>query len=170
VNLAQLADETATLKGRFAGEVTGVLNLVARGIGREALIGSLEGGGVFTVRGARLRGLDLATVSLGGRPLSSSPPFQTDAGFSVGKGQVRFERLDLRENGNHFEASGSADFSRALDLNVRRVSSRGRATPPPPRGQSFRLTGTLEAPAINLPTPSAGPPAKPGRKSAAKKP
>ena len=170
VNLAQLADDTVTLNGRFGGEANGLLNLAAHGTSKEELVGSLEGGGNITVRGARLQGLNLANVSPGRQQPSDSMQFQFEAGFSVGERQIRFNRLVLREGENHFEATGSADFARALDLHVRRVSSERRAASPLPSRQSFRLTGRLEAPVLNSSrVPSASTP-KAGRKSAAKKP
>ena len=169
VNLAQLAGGTDSLKGRLAGEASGVLKLVTHGMGREELLSSLEGDGKFTVRNARLRGLDLANRSPRNVPLAASPQFQAESEIAVQERQVRFDRLLLRAGGNQFEASGSVDFARAMDLNLLRVSSEQRKVSASPPQENFRLTGTLEAPMLSAP-PSAQSARKVGRKAAAGKP
>jgi len=144
VNLATLSDATATLKGRFAGNVSGELELVARGVGRENLLASLEGHGALKVRGAQMRGFDLKASYAADRLAQGTTQFAAaDGTFSLAAQEIQVEKLRLAERGDDFEASGSVDFSRRVDLRFRLLGASHQ-----PASKTVSIAGPLDAPVV----------------------
>jgi hypothetical protein len=172
VNLAALASAAPSLANRFAGAAFCELELSARGIGREALLRSLEGRGEIDVRSGEIRGLDLFSEVRAARSTPSAArarmtPFRTAAGpFAIEAGVVRVANVSLATAGAELDVSGTVDFAQALDLRVREsphaVASADQTVPPSGAGRGIRIRGTLAAPQItpleSQPAPS--PPAK----------
>jgi len=149
VNLKALAEVTATLRERFAGVVSGEVDLAARGIGREALLRSLEGRGTLRMRHAEMHGLDLQATAQDNILHQGTSRFAAgEARFSLAGGRINVEQLHLMNGGEAFQADGSVDFSPALDLQIERLT---RPVEHPPRGltsETFRITGPLDAPRL----------------------
>lgn len=154
VKLGSVGDATASLKGRFAGTASGGLELAARGIGRENLLASLEGRGTLRVRGAQLHGLDLKASYRADHLVPGTTQFASAEGaFRLATRKVQVEELRLSDREGDFEAAGSVDFSRTLDL---RVHLRG--WPRAPAGKTLRIAGPLGAPEVNrVPSPAPKP-------------
>ncbi len=142
VDLRSLAEATATLKERFGGVAWGELELAARGVGREKLLGSLEGRGTLRVGNAEWRGLDLrATPAENNLHRGTSRFAAAEAEFTLVVGKIRIQRLRLSDRAESFQAEGTVDLSRALDLQVEQVERHSS-----PTRKTFRITGSLEAP------------------------
>jgi hypothetical protein len=142
VNLADLVRGAGAFQDRFAGIASGELALEARGIGRQALSGSLTGRGSLQVRDAKLRGFDLAASLRNAARRPGDSTFQQVSGsFSIAGGKVQVVRMRLQNSGDEIEASGDVAFTRTLDLRVRLL-------PSPKADSTFRLTGSLDAPLI----------------------
>ena len=151
-----LAAATTTLKERFAGVASGELQLVARGVGRENLLVSLEGRGTLVTRGAEMRGLDLRASYLGGRRVQGVSRFATaEAQFSLAARRIRVERLRLADHEDDFEAAGELDFSRSLDLRLRLLGAKNGVRPRA-QNKTIRITGALDAPEVAPLEPQAG--------------
>lgn len=149
VNLGLLVESTATLKRRFAGMASGELRLAARGIGRENLQVSLEGRGALQVRRAELRGLDLRATYFAGHAVSGTTQFAlADGGFALAARSVRIEGLRFSNREDDFEAAGSVDFSRALDLRLGLVGRPRDTRPQEAASKTVRITGPLDAPQV----------------------
>jgi len=147
LNLSSLADATATLKDRFSGVASGELELIARGVGRENLLQSLRGRGTLQVRGAEMRGLDLRATYLQDAIRAGTSQFAAaDVRFSLATGNVQVEKLRLSDRGDDFEAEGSVDFSRTLDLRIRLVLRPEDRRPHNSLSRTIRITGPLDAP------------------------
>ncbi len=149
VDLKVLGDATASLRDRIGGTASGKLMLAARGIGRQDLVRSLEGYGLFRVRGARIRGLDVRAVVQGGSARGGPSQFATaEARFSLASEKIEVENLRLTDRDDDFEAEGSINFSRILDLRLRPVPPAKDDRPGGPTSRTFRITGPLDAPQV----------------------
>ena len=150
VDLAMLSDATTALKNRFAGAAAGQLTLTARGIGREDLLRSLEGRGTIGVRGPRLRGLDMKAAYLFEKFRPGASQFAAaDARFSLAARKIQVESLRLSDRGDNWEAEGSVDFSRTLDLRLHALVRPDEKPAGDPPGKTIRITGPLDAPQIS---------------------
>ncbi len=144
-NLGSLVEAAATLKGRFAGVASGELELAASGVGRENLRRSLEGRGTLHLRGAEINGLDLRASYTGDRLVRGPSRFAAaDAQFSLAAASVRVMELRLADREDDFEAAGTVDFSRTLDLRIRRLGPSGERP-----SKTVRITGPLDAPQVS---------------------
>ncbi len=141
VNLATLTAATQTMKSLFAGTASGELSLTTHGIGRENLLAALEGQGTFEIRDAQYRALDLLDSATAGvaRPGLSSFRNVT-ARLSVAAQKFQFEEFRLAGSPAQWEAEGTVDFARQLDLRLLYI-----ATPP---DAAFQLTGPVSSPRL----------------------
>jgi hypothetical protein len=156
VDLHDLVAITANLQQRFAGIASGDLSLTSSGVGREALIGSLEGHGSIEVRDAQLNGFDFQHST----PVAAKPPeansFRVISGnFALDSGKVRFTNLRLLGADDSWEATGTVDFSHKLDFRLRALppvpaekNVSALHVPPGDSKGAFRFTGSLESPQV----------------------
>jgi hypothetical protein len=101
------------------------------------------------VRGARIRGLDVRAVVQGGSARGGPSQFATaEARFSLASGKIEVEKLRLTDRDDDFEAEGSINFSRILDLRLRPVPPAKDDRPGGPTSRTFRITGPLDAPQV----------------------
>jgi hypothetical protein len=145
VKLGALADATATLRGRWAGEASGQIEITAGGIGREKLLASLEGSGTLSARDLEFTGVDLsADAADSAAPRAKSRFASAKARFSLSRAVVWLEELRLEDHAGGLEGEGSVSFSRALEVRLRPVT---RANGPPDAGaaKTARITGSLDA-------------------------
>jgi hypothetical protein len=162
VNLALLAGEAPLLAGQFAGLASGELKLTAKGVGRQSLLGSLQGDGALRVRDAVVPIVNAAwsDTSEGGAPDTAGiSRFATGtAAFRVVDGSVRFDPLRLAAKDYGFDVRGSVDFSRRLDLRVKPLVLL-HGVDSPSRGTEmdvWDVGGTLTAPEVSRQTHVAG--------------
>ncbi len=153
VNLGLLAARTFSLSDLFAGAASGNVRLVAKGLGRDALLRSLSCQGAAQVRGAVYNGMDLmeSVQASARRPGITTFPSAT-ADFSCANGRVSFSRLQLQSPRGDFDASGYVDFDRHLGFEILPAATDpppGSAPPVTPFSPAvYRLDGSLSAPQI----------------------
>jgi hypothetical protein len=149
VDVLQLAGASAVTRGRLAGRASGEIALAARGAARDALLDSLEGGGVFEARDAQFRGLQLAESLAAGRALPGTSVFRSAAGaFRIAGRGVEFRSFKLTPPSAGLDVSGRADAAGALDFVLAPPSAvRQALSSVPPK---WRLTGTLAAPRLAI--------------------
>ncbi|HET9399583.1 MAG TPA: AsmA family protein [Candidatus Acidoferrales bacterium] len=159
VNAAALVRADPALKGRVAGKLTGNVEFSASGIGRDALLGSLEGRGYLSLSGAEIDSLRLAAQS----PIAAPNPAAREnytylqAGFSVGAKEIQLQDLVVAGGNELYLGSGKVDFARRLDLDLHPVppayskawlspNEQRRLSDPVTRAtRHVRVSGVLEA-------------------------
>jgi hypothetical protein len=151
-DLSALAAITSIRHG-FGGLGSGEIAFSAGGLGRQALLASLEGEGFLHVQDATVELPDLPSDS-------ADTSFQEIAGnrfrnstvsFRVENGQIRVDPWLLSGREKQLEIVGDIDFSRRLNLQVRSLSQLDRissASESAGDADVWVLGGTLDAPQI----------------------
>lgn len=151
-DLSALAALTS-IKDGFGGLGSGEIAFSARGLGRQALLASLEGEGFLHVQDAtiELPDLPLDSADTSFREIAGSRFRNSTVSFRVENGQIRVDPWLLSGRGTHLEIVGDIDFSRRLNLQLRSVSQPDRfssATDSSAGDDVWVLGGTLDAPQI----------------------
>jgi hypothetical protein len=163
VDIAALTAAFPTLADLFAGSASGEFTLDSRGATRADLVASLECRGTAHITDARLQNISLleSMRETERRPGMSSFPVAS-AVFTCGDGKIVVQRLRFTGAAQDVAASGSVDFSRNINLQLRTVPLAGGTSTPHPAAnaaQPFNLTGPVRSPDIRVvspPAPSAG--------------
>jgi AsmA-like C-terminal region len=172
IDLQALSADFPSLAGGFAGTASAKIRFTMRGASRSELVNSLECRGTAVAKELSVANIGLPVLSGTPAPsetLSQVPSELNDPGlfptasaaFSCAGGNITF--LDLRLTGTPtvWNGTGSVDFARNLDLQLRSASS-DRTRPPPARltgryanaegidaaEAEYRITGTLAAPRV----------------------
>jgi hypothetical protein len=161
VDLAALTSAFPTLADLFAGSASGEFALESSGATRADLVSSLECRGNARVTDAKLQNISLLESMRAAerRPGTSSFPAAT-AVFSCANGKINVQRLRFIGAAQEVAASGSVDFSRNLDLQMRALPLNGALNSPRPAAsaaQVFDLTGPIRSPRIQSTNPAAPP-------------
>jgi hypothetical protein len=151
-DLSALAALTS-IKNGFGGLGSGEIAFSARGLGRQALLASLEGEGFLHVQDAsiELPDLPLDSADTGLREIAGNRFRNSTVSFRVENGQIRVDPWLLSGRGRQLEIVGDIDFSRRLNLKVRSVSQSDRfnsASESAADDDVWVLGGTLDAPQI----------------------
>jgi len=149
-DLSALAALTS-IKNAFRGIGSGQLELAAHGIGRQALIASLEGEGFLHVQDAAIGLLDLPLDPTGTtlQEVAGGRFRDSTVSFLVENGQIRVDPWTLSGRQRQLEIVGDIDFSRRLDLQVRSISSSDRlGAASPAVDDLWVIGGTLDAPQL----------------------
>jgi len=150
-DLSALAAITSIRQG-FSGLASGEIAFSAGGLGRQALLASLEGEGFLHVQDATVELPDLPSDS-------ADTSFQEIAGnrfrnstvsFRVENGQIRVDPWLLSGREKQLEIVGDIDFSRRLNLRVRSLSQSDRISSASEfaSDEVWVLGGTLDSPQI----------------------
>jgi hypothetical protein len=161
VDLGELGRAVSFLNGRTGGNASAALSLSAHGIGREDLIGSMEGQGTFNGRNVAMLGLNFSSVFPGDNSDTSLDTFSSVQGtYRIQAGEIDLSNFVMDNSRGRMEADGRIDFSHALNIRVQ-PSIFQAATPPasasPP---SFLLSGTIEVPKLVDPAAVSTPPVR----------
>ena len=145
IDLSTLTDTVPSLAGLFDGSASGEITLETRGNSRADVLAALTCSGNARINLPQLLQLDLM-ASLGNMRLDpGSSRFPVGgADFHCANRIVTFAELTLSSAVYGLQASGTVDFSRNLDLAMRRTSDSG-ASPP-----EFHISGTLADPRFTL--------------------
>lgn len=165
VDLARLGRATSSLANRFAGLASGSLEFGSNGVGRTNLMNSLVGVGKITVRNPDLRGLSFPASP------GQAAPFRMasiSGGFIVRSAQIKISDAVLQGAGQAYRATGSVNFSRALDFEILRPGAAGKANPAAGAFPAFLLRGTIDAPRLERVVPAAKVTAAPPKKVGSK--
>ena len=162
VDLAQLGRAVPFLNSRIGGNVSAALTLSAHGIGRQDLIGSMQGQGTLMARNAALSGLDLSSIFPGDSPDPSPDTFSSVQGmYRIQNKGIDLANFVLDNFRGRLEAEGRIDFSHALNVRVRPSIFQAATAPASASPPSFLLGGTIETPRLILPSAVSKPAARP---------
>src|SRR5277367_3540867 len=158
VDLAALTAAFPTLADLFAGSASGEFALDSGGSTRADLVSSLECRGNARITDAKLQYINLleSMSEAGPHPGVSSFP-AASAVFACGNGKIIFQRLRLTGATQDVAASGSVDFSRNLNLQLRVLPTAdaiGTSRPSAAAAQLFELTGPIRSPNLQPVSPS----------------
>ncbi len=153
VDLAQLGSAVPFLNSRIGGNASATLTLSAHGIGRQDLIGSMQGQGTLNGRNIGLIGLDVSSVFAGDTADSVPDMFASVQGtYRIQNSGIDLANFVLDNSRGRLEAEGRIDFSHALDLRVRPSIFQAATAPASASPPSFLLSGTIETPKLVLPS------------------
>ncbi|HXN64371.1 MAG TPA: AsmA family protein [Candidatus Acidoferrales bacterium] len=166
VNAAALAATSVALGGRASGTLAGSVQFSAQGVGRDALLASLEGRGDVAVTRAVLDGLNLGAAD--GKAAPGGHYDSVHAAFMVGGREVQLQRIVLTAEKESYQGDGTVDFGRRMLLNFRPTTAMQTAgnptmqlaadavdrtvTPLPIR--VIHVSGLLESPRVTAEEPS----------------
>jgi hypothetical protein len=152
VDLVQLGRAVPFLNSRIGGNISAALTLSAHGIGRQDLIGSMQGQGTLTGRNTALTGLDLSAVFPGDNPDAAPDTFSTVQGmYRIQNKGIDLANFVLDNSRGRLEAEGRIDFSHALNIRVHPSIFQAATTPASAFPPTFLLSGTIETPKLILP-------------------
>jgi hypothetical protein len=162
VDLAQLGRAVPFLDTRIGGNASATLTLSAHGIGRQDLIGSMQGQGTLDGRNVALRGLDLSTVFPDDNPNLAPVVFPSVQGkYRIQAGGIDLANFVMDNSRGRLEAEGRIDFSHALNIRVNPSIYQAAKAPVSAAPTSFFLSGTIETPKLVLTSPDSKPAARP---------
>lgn len=158
VDLAALTSAFPTLADLFAGSASGEFVLDSGGGTRADLVSSLECHGNAHITDAKLQNINLLESMREAEPRPGESTFPSaSAVFACGNGKILFQRLRFTGAAQDVAASGSVDFSRNLNLQLRVVPAAGvigTTRPAASAAQLFELTGPIRAPNFQPVSPS----------------
>jgi AsmA-like C-terminal region/AsmA family len=153
VNLAQLARAVPFLNDRIGGIASGSLTLSTHGIGRQNLVGSLEGKGTLNARSVELRDVDLSSIFPAGDPPPGPPTFSSvQVTYSISGRNINLSESVLDDSQGKVRAVGRIDFSHALNLQLHSPALHAAGDPGAAVQSTFLLSGTIENPKLIPPT------------------
>ena len=159
VDLAALTSAFPTLADLFAGSASGEFALDSGGGTRADLVSSVECRGSARITDAKLQHINLLDSMHEAEPRSGSSEFSVaNALFACGNGKIIFQRLRFTGAAQDVAASGSVDFSRNLNMQLRVLPAAGAigtSRPSTAAGQLFELTGPIRSPNIQPVNPAA---------------
>jgi hypothetical protein len=159
VDLAALSSAFPSLADLFGGSASGEFALDSSGATRADLVSSLQCRGNARITDAKLQNISLVDSMREAEPRPGVSLFPAaTALFSCGDGKIIFQRLRLTGAAQDVAATGSVDFSRNLNLQLRVLplaSANNVPRPTAAAAQVFNLTGPVRSPNIQPVNPSA---------------
>jgi AsmA-like C-terminal region len=152
-DLRALSAEFPSLADLFAGSASAQILFDLHGANRADLLSSLECRGTARVSAASVEGFNLADSIRAEAPRPGASSFQdAAAAFSCADGKIQFRDLLLTGSDLQWQAVGSVDYARSLDLRLRAVDA-SIAEPRPAKlasgpNREYRVTGPIESPQI----------------------
>ncbi len=167
VDFAQLGRAVPFLNSRIGGNASATLSLSAHGIGRQDLVGSMQGQGTLNGRNVELRGLDLSSVFPGDNPNAAPDVFASLQGkYRIQAGGIDLADFVMDNSRGRLEAEGRIDFSHALNIRVHPSIFQAATAPASASPPSFLLGGTIESPKLVLPSAAPKSALRPGSRAA----
>lgn len=143
VNLAALPFADGVTQ-RAAGLASGTLRLTASGVGRESLLGSLEGSGEFRTGSTQFRGWDVDASLAGGGWRSGASHWSSGEGdFRIQDRQVDVERFRLSGARGAVVLRGTIGFGRDADLTLEPAAARPGRAAAAPEARILHIRGFL---------------------------
>jgi hypothetical protein len=153
VDLALLGRAAPFLNSRIAGNASATLTLSAHGIGRQDLVGSMQGQGTLNGRNVALHGLELSSVFPGDNPDPAPDTFSSVQGtYRIRNGGIDLANFVMDHSRGRLEAEGRIDFTHALNIRVHPSIFQAATAPASASPPSFLLSGTIENPKLVLPS------------------
>ncbi len=158
VDLGRLGRAVPFLNSRIVGNASAVLTLSAHGIGRQDLIGSMQGQGTLNGRNIAVQGLELYGEFPGDDPDTVPESFSTVQGtYRIQKSGIDLANFVLDASRGQLELEGRIDFSHALNIRVRPSIFQASTDPASALPASFLLNGTIESPKLIVPASASKP-------------
>ena len=152
VDLAQIGRAMPFLGSRIAGSASATLTVSAHGVGRQDLIGSMQGQGTLNGRNVELRGSNLSAAFPGENPDTTSDLFASVQGaYRIQNRSIDLANFVMDNSRGRLEAEGRIDFSHALNIRVHPSIFQATMIPASASPPSYLLSGTIEAPKLVLP-------------------
>ncbi len=152
VDLDRLGRAVPFLSSRMVGNASATLFLSAHGIGRQDLIGSMQGQGTLNGRNIAVQGLELYGEFPGDDPDTAPESFSSVQGtYRIQKSGIDLANFVLDASRGRLELEGHIDFSHALNLRVRPSIFQASTRPASALPSSFLLGGTIETPKLVFP-------------------
>lgn len=153
LNLAALAAGSPTLARQLSGSATGEIELEMKGVGRDALVGSLACRGRAAIQPATFTAFDLFdSMHAGARRSGTSTFSEVNGAFVCHDDRIDLSGVRLRNGDTSIAASGTVDFARDADIRLQwmpRAKNQVRVgADPPADATSYLLRGPLFAPRI----------------------
>jgi hypothetical protein len=153
VDLSQLGRAVPFLSDRIGGNASATLALSAHGVGRQDLVGSMQGQGTLVGKNIILRGSDLSAAFPGDNPDTSSDQFASVQGtYRIQSRGIDLANFVMDNSRGRLEADGRIDFSHSLSIRVHPSIFQAATAPASASPPSFLLSGTIEAPKLVLPS------------------
>ncbi len=132
---------------RWGGTASGKIHLTTSGIGRDALMTNLDGGGELHLKAIELHGWDIsASLDAGALRTGSSRWASGDGEFTIGDRAIHFESLGLENPRAKMKVTGGLNFSQELNLTFLSEGEEKRGAKPAAAPRLFELHGPLESP------------------------
>jgi uncharacterized protein involved in outer membrane biogenesis len=162
VNLSQLPG-TGRITERLTGIAAGTLHLKTEGVGREELLGKLEGRGNFNLTKVELRGWDVnASVADGAARTGVSRWAAGTGSFRLKDHSIFLDDVKL-DGGNQLTlVNGTLSFGQNADLAVETASTQknnGLKPNAPGTARVLKISGPLDGPKVSVEKPGARQPA-----------
>lgn len=164
-DLTQLLTDSPALASLSADSVSGSVSFETHGASRSDLLAVLTCEGKASISDFGLSNIDLlGSLRQAGTQPGSSAFQNASAAFTCLNGQIRFQNLTMEGHNVVLGGSGTADFSRDLDLKLRVLSDdavgpRLAKSPAAVPDQVYQLSGTLDSPQVA--PAQTGPPRRP---------
>jgi hypothetical protein len=153
VDLVQLGQAVPFLNDRIGGSSSATLTLSAHGIGRQDLIGSMQGQGTLNGRNVELHGSGLSAMFPGDNPDTASDLFASVQGtYRIQGNEIDLANFVMDNSRGRLEAEGRIDFSHALNIRVIPSIFQAATAPASASPPTFLLSGTIENPKLVLPS------------------
>jgi hypothetical protein len=153
INLSQLPG-TGRIAERLTGTAAGTLHLKTEGVGREELLGKLEGHGDMHLKKVELRGWDVNASVADGAAHTGVSRWGAGTGLFRVKGQsIYLDDLKLDGGKELTLVNGTLSFGRNAELAIETASARSRKDRKPPEfGNShvLKISGPLDEPTISV--------------------
>jgi len=132
----------------WSGTASGKLHLTTAGVGRDALLEQLAGGGELRLEALELRGWDIPASLDVGLVRNGSSHWASGTGeFTIKERALRFDAINMESPHAKTQVSGSFSFSQDLNITFASTTSEKRLTKVAVSpANTFQLTGPLEAP------------------------
>lgn len=140
----------APLASHLTGTASGKVELETGGIGRDALLNTLNGKGELHLNKVELRGWDLAGTMAEGEWKTGVSRWSTGAGtFHISEGGFELNGLRLASASDEFLLKGSVSFSQDADLTAESHAV-GRAVRAENTVRFLTISGPLKEPKVSL--------------------
>jgi uncharacterized protein involved in outer membrane biogenesis len=153
VNLAQLPGTGKTAE-RIAGTASGTLELKTEGVGRDELLGKLDGRGHIQLQNIEFRGWDVnASVADGAAHTGISRWLTGEGSFVLKDRSIQLEGLRLDGGKESTLVSGTLSFGRDAELAIETTNPRtgkNRKAADLAIGHILKISGPLDGPKVSL--------------------
>ncbi|MFZ0909266.1 MAG: AsmA family protein [Candidatus Acidiferrales bacterium] len=154
LNLSSLTASSPTLAKTFGGQASGDLALTLSGVGRDALLASLECDGSTDIQNPSLEGFDLINSLHSEERIPGTTSFTRALGaFKCRKNKIQISQLRLIRPDAALSLSGSVDTAHNLELRVHWINdpSKGGEPSGAVAPSAFQIDGSLAEPRVSTP-------------------